>query len=422
MTLKYYKKIQVRGLKGTLHLYLICTFLLLFIASCSDSSLDPNTSPTATLELEGLQSKGKGLTSGSYAFEGPVFDISATPDGGVLVAETIFPGTGSETSIKKITGRGVRTITDVQTVFGSPINGIAALGSQNFFAAGGGLDLAVGAKIFQVTPGGQRMVGDIEAYEIANDPDANTSPRWKNILCEKDPSQGFSVGPQSNPYHLTVFKDKGEEAGVLVAEAAGNSLLKVDSEGHIALVAVFTPPVDEQGNYLFLKTALSDETVDCYVQPVPTSVAIGPNGDYFVGELTGSVPESMGFPIGLSRVWKIKSGSEGVACPSSDCTLVKDGLTSIMDLEFGPDGMLYVVQNSLSSWVSAFVPSVPNTGNVLRCDPNSGNCDSDPVASGDLLSAITFDKWGDLWLLENNLGGVFPFLTGKPMVKKIELD
>ena len=422
MLRKRSKAFQGAGFNATLSIYLTCSLLLLFMVSCSDTGLNSSAPYEPSSDLEATHSRGNGPTSGSFTFNAPVFDISASPDGGILVAETNFPGFPTGTVVKKITRRGLETVADIETVPGSPINGLAALGSKNFFATAGGQDLAVGAKIYRVTPGGQQLVGDIEDFEIAHDPDANVSPQWKNVLCEEDPSQGFSAGPQSNPYHLTVLKSETEEAEVLVADAAGNSLLKVDQEGNVSVVAVFTPPVDESGDYLFLKTALSDPSVDCYVQPVPTAVAVGPNGDYFVGELTGSVPESMGLPIGLSRIWKIDAGSENVACPSSACTMVKDGLTSIVDLEFGPDGWLYVVENSLNSWVSTFIPGLSNSGAVTRCNPDSGECDAEPVTTGDLLAAISFDKWGNLWVLENNLGGVFPFLPGQPVVRKVSLN
>lgn len=44
----------------------------------------------------------------------------------------------------------------------------------------------------------------------------------------------------------------------------------------------------------------------------------------------------------------------------------------------------------------------PGGGTVQRCDVTVGACQV--VASGrPLPSVITFDKWGDLWLLESNI-------------------
>ena len=45
------------------------------------------------------------------------------------------------------------------------------------------------------------------------------------------------------------------------------------------------------------------------VQPVATSVAIGPDGAYYVGELKGFPA-----PTGESRVWRIEPGSRNVRC------------------------------------------------------------------------------------------------------------
>jgi hypothetical protein len=43
-------------------------------------------------------------------------------------------------------------------------------------------------------------------------------------------------------------------------------------------------------------------------------------------------------------------GSLHVLCPSPACTLLADGFTSIMDLAFGPDGTLFVVEFEAANW------------------------------------------------------------------------
>jgi hypothetical protein len=236
-------------------------------------------------------------------------------------------------------------------------------------------------------------VGDIEAFETENDPDAFEGPQWKDPACEEDLTQGFSAGPQSNPYHLKALSG----STVLVADAAGNTLLSAKKNGDVDWVAVFTPPTDENGAYRFLKTAEDDPEVDCYVQPVPTSVAVGPGGDYFVGELTGA-PATPGW----SRIWRIKGGANNVTCPSGNCEVFADGLTSVIDLEFGADGSLYAVEYDANGWLAATAFGKAAGGTIQRCDVDSGSCE--PVEEGlPLPSAITFDKQGELWLLENNI-------------------
>ena len=74
-----------------------------------------------------------------------------------------------------------------------------------------------------------------------------------------------------------------------------------------------------------------------------TSVAIGPDGAYYVTELKGFPA-----PTGESRVWRIEPGTRHEHCDAdavgSPCTVVADGFTSIVDLTFGADGTAYVVE------------------------------------------------------------------------------
>ncbi|HKL17482.1 MAG TPA: ScyD/ScyE family protein [Halalkalibaculum sp.] len=352
--------------------------------------------------------------SGSYEFAAPVFDISAAPNGNILVAETIFtsaaiPGEGetSESVIKEIGRRGVSTLTKVETVKGAAINGLSAMGAKNFFAAAGGPDQAVGAKVYRINPGGQWVIGDIEAYEQAVDVDANKGVQWKNTLCEA--SDSFTAGPQSNPYHLTNYK-----SDVLVADAAGNSLLSVNKDGGIDWVAVFTPPTNNGGSSTnpedWMVLFSVPDAFTCYVQPVPTAVATGPDGDIYVGELTGVTPTDIGLEeggktTGLSRVWRIDSGARNVNCPSDDCEVVVDGLTSIIDIEIGPDGLLYLLEYDKDGWFTATSGGSPAGGTLKRCDPETGTCETLEGDESFLLypGALTFDKWDKLWLLERNI-------------------
>jgi sugar lactone lactonase YvrE len=66
-------------------------------------------------------------------------------------------------------------------------------------------------------------------------------------------------------------------------------------------------------------------------QSVPSSIALGPDGAYYVGELA----ESSG--KGKARVWRVPA--EG-----GTPTLHATGFTSITGLAFGPDGSLYVTE------------------------------------------------------------------------------
>lgn len=398
------------------------TLSLLAIAGCSDNPSAPDTGGDETTTADARGVPGAQSAGQVYEFAPPVFDIAAAPNGNILVAETVFPAVpegvgGTMSTIKEIrrTGPGgVRDVTDMTTLPGSPVNGLAMIGARSFFATSGGKDTALAAGVWHVTPGGQSLIGDVEAFETTVDPDANEGPQWKVTACEESPP--FSAGPQSNPYHLERLRG----GTALVADAAGNSLLEANMNGRLDWVAVFTPPTetgqssDDPADWMVL---LSFPGLDCYVQPVPTAVAIGPDGGYYVGELTGVTPEDIGVgsspTTGLSRVWRIEPGARNVTCPSADCLQVLGGFTSIIDVAFGPDGMLYVVEYDEANWFAATVLGLGSGGTINACDVGTGGCSI--VESGlTLPSAITFDKWGNLWLLENNLA--------VPTVRQVDLD
>jgi hypothetical protein len=68
------------------------------------------------------------------------------------------------------------------------------------------------------------------------------------------------------------------------------------------------------------------------MQAVPTSVVLGPDRHYYVSQLTG-----FPFPVGAANVYRVDPRT---GLPS----VVASGLTNIMDLPFGPDGTLYVLE------------------------------------------------------------------------------
>ncbi len=395
---------------------MITLSLLFIIAACDNGVVKTGNSGNETLNTaKNKKHSPFNASSSTYEFNAPVYDISATPDGSILVAETIFTsaeipdeGETSESVVKRIDPRkGVGTFGKVETVKGAAINGLAALGAKNFFAASGGPDQAVGAKVYRINSGGQQVVGDIEEYEQRVDVDANKGVMWKNTLCEAaDP---FTAGPQSNPYHLAIDK-----SDVIVADAAGNSLLSVNEDGNIDWVAVFTPPTSNGGSSNspddWMQLFAVPDAFTCYVQPVPTAVAVAPNGDYYVGELTGVTPTDIGLEVGgettgLSRVWRIEAGARNVNCPSDACEVVVDGLTSVIDIEVGPDGWIYLVEYDKNGWFTATSGASPAGGTLKRCNPDTGTCETVEGDSSFLLypGAITFDKWDNLWLLESNI-------------------
>jgi glucose/arabinose dehydrogenase len=72
---------------------------------------------------------------------------------------------------------------------------------------------------------------------------------------------------------------------------------------------------------------------------VPTSVAIGPDGAYYVSELTG-----FPFPVGEARIYRIEPGE----APE----IYAEGFTNVIDIAFADDGSLLVLEIAKNSMLS----------------------------------------------------------------------
>jgi hypothetical protein len=134
---------------------------------------------------------------------------------------------------------------------------------------------------------------------------------------------------------------------------------------------------------------------------VPTSVVTHTDGYYYVGELKGFPA-----PAGASNVWRVSPGAHEAACGASDdCVKVFDGgFTSIIDMAFGPDGLLYVAEMDEGSWAAVEIFGAPTGGTINACNLVTLSCDE--VATGiPMLTAISFGKDGSLWATRNALVG-----------------
>ena len=174
--------------------------------------------------------------------------------------------------------------------------------------------------------GGIRTVADLAAYEASANPDGG--------VIDSDP-YGLYTGRDGNHY---------------VADAAGNDLLAVTKAGAISTVAVL--PGGQALAPPFL--GLPPGTKVPY-EPVPTSVDVGPDGRPYVGQLTG-----FPFPEDLAKVFKIGrfGGVSGFAY----------GFTNIVDIDFGPDGSLYVVEIATKGLLSD--TGGPPVGGLWRVRPD----------------------------------------------------
>lgn len=145
---------------------------------------------------------------------------------------------------------------------------------------------------------------------------------------------------ESNPNGLTGLWNND----VLIADAAGNDLLRVSPDGSAVTVARW--PTEVIPNHI---PGLPSEMP---AEAVPTTVAIGSDGWAYVGQLVG-------FPgtPGTAHIWRVNPLAEGATCAvgvaDPDCSVWKSGFTSIFDIAFNPhNGTLYVYEIAEDGWLA----------------------------------------------------------------------
>ena len=214
--------------------------------------------------------------------------------------------------------------------------------------------------------GSLEKIADVAAFETVNNPD----------------SADLGSALDSNPYGVAAV-----EGGSVVADAGGNDLLMVDENGEVSLVAVFPSREFEfpaevlaamggvpegEGAPPEGEAPPAGTMVPIPVQAVPTSVTVGPDGAYYVGQLTGGP-----FPVGGASVWRIADG---------EVSEYATGFSAIMGLDFGPDGTLYVAELAHAGLMSFFTGEAPPSGAVLSVPPGGG--EPMMVATGEQLMAL----------------------------------
>lgn len=188
------------------------------------------------------------------------------------------------------------------------------LGGDEAWRAALGSSLA-GSLIHMAASGQWKVVADVAAHE-------------------------FRSNPAGGPVDSNPFRVLAEPGGRLVVDAGANALLSVGANGGVETVAVF-PPLPNP-------TPVGPPMVEA----VPTAVARDANGVLYVGQLTG-------FPFvqGLANIYRVVPGQ----APQVHC----GGFKAIIDIAFGPNGGLYVVENATGGLFFA-----PGTGQLSHVAPD----------------------------------------------------
>jgi hypothetical protein len=223
----------------------------------------------------------------------------------------------------------------------------------------------------------------------------------KYQLKDPDPYNQADPPTESNPYGVAALND----GTVLVADAANNDLLRVWPNGYVKTVARLKPRLvkvptglpasDPEGN------PLPPAGTPILAEAVATSVTVGSDGYWYVGELRG-------FPAtpGTSQIWRIKPGSVNAVCDpvrphKGKCERYADGYTSIVDLAGGPRGTLAVLELDKASWLK-FELGMPTKGGLFLQYPgrhHKAGFKQELVKNQlTLPGGVAFNRWGQLYV------------------------
>lgn len=279
------------------------------------------------------------------------------------------PRTGNVTDV--VTGLPSLATADGQ-MFAIGVNDVSLQGKGNlFFTIGFGGD-----------PSTRESVFGPEGSALAHIGRANPSGNWKleeDLGTFEGDNNPAGDEEDSNPYGILALAGKQ-----IVADAGANALLEVRQNGKITPLATFPNRMVPAPPFLGLPPG-----AEIPMDAVPTSVAVGPTGDYFVGQLTG-----FPFPVGAANIYRVPAGGGTPQVYAS-------GFTHIVDLKFAPDGTLYVVEIAKNGLLAAFTTN-DWTGALFQIKPGQAPVELVPgvlTAPG----GVAIGKDGALYVTNNSI-------------------
>jgi len=218
--------------------------------------------------------------------------------------------------------------------------------------------------------GTPRVLADLWRFEKENNPDAQVG------------------NPQVDSNPVDVYADR---KGFVVADAGGNSLLRVSERGRVSVLALF-PNIPTPDPF-------DGSTVP--MNAVPTGVVRGRDGAYYMSQLTGYP-----FPVGAAKIFRVdpRTGAS---------TTYAGGFTNAMDLDFGRDGTLYVLEIDHDSLLA------PGREGAIWAVPRGGGTpERVELPAGTLIEpgGIAVGRDGDLYVSTHSRE------AGAGQVLRIELD
>jgi len=194
----------------------------------------------------------------------------------------------------------------------------------------------------------------------------------------------------SNPYGILSLPGKQ-----VVIDAGANDLLEIGSNGRVSPLAIFPSRLVDAPPFLGLPPG-----TQIPMDAVPTSVALGPDGHYYVGELTG-----FPFPVGGANIYRVPAHGGTPEVYAS-------GFTAIIDVAAGPDGSLYVLEIAKNGLLAAFEDG-DWTGALIRVASDGTRTE---IAPGTLFApgGVAVGSDGVLYVTNNSI------FSGSGQVIRIE--
>ena len=170
-----------------------------------------------------------------------------------------------------------------------------------------------------------------------------TLPQWEFVADLGD--YEIAVNPDCGRIDGNPFGVLAAPAGVIVVDAGANALVRMDATGALSTFAALPSRYSEPTGPA-CPALPADYPNTLPTETVPTSVALGPDGAYYVGQLAG-------FPvvIGGAKIFRVEAGTPP--------EVFLGGFTFIISLAFAPSGDLYVLQHVDG-------PGMTATGSLVR--------------------------------------------------------
>ncbi|MGM0386228.1 MAG: ScyD/ScyE family protein [Actinomycetota bacterium] len=222
---------------------------------------------------------------------------------------------------------------------------------------------------------GSAWLGTLLTGTFASKPRLQADLAWFEVMANPDSGDPGTPEPDSNPGGMV----RVGGGTYVVVDAGGNTLLQVKGNETTVLAVFperfvpfpFPPPPDQVP-----------------MDAVPTSVTVGPDGAYYVSQLTG-----FPFPVGGSSIWRV--------VPGEDPEMWASGLTTVTDLAWHGDE-LYAVQIFDDGLFGFFT----GPGSLAHVTPDGDDPSDHLTVAGDLPAPYgVVVKGGDAYV---TTGSVFP--------------